>query len=157
MRKIVLLGFLLLSTACSGQKKSISFCLQQIEFIDTKLTDTIFELSRSKPECFKDNEYFILNFFQSSLPTSEFFLSIKEFIPEDVLPESISYFVVINNITFFVSNRVSLEILRTLPQKKEFVFKLRETPYDIGGDLYFLIWRVIRGEYLLLLSICGGE
>jgi hypothetical protein len=138
-----------------GQNKTLTFNLQQIEFRDKMLTKTLFDISKSEPDCFKKNGFYILDFFQSSLSSGEYYLSIREFIVDDKTPSSIAYYVVINNIVFFVSNKVSVEIFNVLPSKKEFVFKQKEIPYSVGGDYNFLIWRMSSGYYAVLLKSCA--
>ena len=138
-----------------GQNKVLTFNLQQIEFKDKMLTKTLFDISKSESDCFKKNGFYILDFFQSSLSNEEYYLSIGEFITESNVPNTISYYVVINNMTFFISNKVNLDIFRVLPIKKEFVFKKNEIPYSVGGDYHFLIWRTLSGYYHILLRTCS--
>jgi hypothetical protein len=155
MKKIVLFIIIILSTNCVGQNKVLTFNLQQIEFKDKMLTKTLFDISKSESDCFKKNGFYILDFFQSSLSNEEYYLSIGEFITESNVPNTISYYVVINNMTFFISNKVNLDIFRVLPIKKEFVFKKNEIPYSVGGDYHFLIWRTLSGYYHILLRTCS--
>jgi DNA polymerase III sliding clamp (beta) subunit (PCNA family) len=153
MKKIILYVIMIISTNCMGQKK-ITFNLQQIEFKDM-LTKTLFDISKSEPDCFNKNEFYILDFFQSSLSSSEYYLSIDKFFADNKTPNSIAYYVVINNITFFISNKVAVDIFNVLPTKKQFVFKIEEIPYSVGGDYNFLIWRTLSGYYAVFLKSCG--
>ncbi|MGB4655171.1 MAG: hypothetical protein WBH98_07045 [Bacteroidales bacterium] len=125
MKKIVLFIIIILSTNCVGQNKVLTFNLQQIEFKDKMLTKTLFDISKSESDCFKKNGFYILDFFQSSLSNEEYYLSIGEFITESNIPNTISYYVVINNMTFFISNKVNLDIFRVLPIKKMFSNKMK--------------------------------
>ena len=155
MKKIILFIIIILSTNCMGQDKTLTFNLQQIEFKDKMLTKTLFDISKSESDCFKKNGVYILNFFQSSLSNDEYYLSIDEFITESNVPNTISYYVIINNMTFFISNKVTLDTFRILPIKKEFVFKQDEILYSVGGDFHFLIWRTLSGYYHVLLRSCS--
>ncbi|GHV45012.1 hypothetical protein FACS1894180_7070 [Bacteroidia bacterium] len=157
MKKIVLyIVVFTISVNCMGQNKTITLNLQQIEFKDKMLTKTLFDISKSEPDCFNKNDFYVLDFFQSSLSSSEYYLSIDRFIADDKTPKSIAYYVVINNITFFVSNKVDVGIYNALPTKKQYVFKIKEYPYAvIGGDYNFLIWRTLSGYYAVLLKSCG--
>ena len=155
MKKIILFIIIILSTNCMGQDKTLTFNLQQIDFKDKMLTKTLFDISKSESDCFKKNGVYILNFFQSSLSNDEYYLSIDEFITESNVPNTISYYVIINNMTFFISNKVTLDTFRILPIKKEFVFKQDEIFYSVGGDFHFLIWRTLSGYYHVLLRSCS--
>lgn len=155
MKKIILYITIVLSTNCMGQSKVLTLNLQQIEFKDTMLTKTLFELSKSNPDCFKKNGFYVLDFFQSSLSNDEYYLSIDEFITESNIPNTISYCLFINNMTFFVSNKVTFDIFRVLSIKREFVFKQNEIPYSVGGDYHFLIWKTLSGYYHVLLRTCS--
>ncbi|MDR1861381.1 MAG: hypothetical protein LBR06_10745 [Bacteroidales bacterium] len=121
MKKIILyIVFYILSINCAPQR--IVFNLQQIEFKEKMLTKTLFDLTESEPGCLKKNGYYILDFFQSSLSNSDYYLSISKFITEYPPPKAIAYYVVINNVVFFISSKVSADIINVLPSKKEFVF-----------------------------------
>jgi hypothetical protein len=138
-----------------GQNKTLILNLQQIEFKDKMLTKTLFDLAKSEPECFKKHEFYILDFFQSSLSSGEYYLSIDKFITESNTPNSIAYYLVINNITFLISNKVATDIFNILPTKKQYVFKIEDMPYSVGGDYHFLIWRTLSGYYSVLMKSCA--
>ena len=155
MKKIVVCLLFILSANCMGQK-SILLTLQQIEFKDKNLTKTLFDLSKSEPDCFKKNNFYVLDFFQSSLLNEEYYLSIDEFVADNKTTKSIAYYVIIDDIVYFVSNKVTFDIFKVLPSKKQYVFKIKEFPYaKIGGDYNFLIWRTLSGYYYVLLQNCG--
>jgi len=154
MKKIVLyIVILVISVNCMGQNKILTLNLQQIEFKDKMLTKTLFDISKSEPDCFKKHEFYILDFFQSSLSSGEYYLSIREFMADTKTPNSISYYVVINDIVYFVSSKVSVEIFNVLPTKKK--FSLKEAIPHPGGDYNFLIWRMLSGYYAVLLKSCA--
>jgi len=156
MKKIVLFIIIILSTNCMGQNKTLTLNLQQIEFKDKILTKTLFDISKSEPDCFKKNDFYVLDFFQSSLSNEEYYLSIDEFVADNKITKSIAYYVIIDDIVYFVSNKVTFDIFKVLPSKKQFVFKIKEFPYAmIGGDYNFLIWKTLSGHYHVLLRTCS--
>jgi hypothetical protein len=128
--------------------------LQQIEFKDKMLTKTLSDIVKSESDCFSKADFYILDFFQSSLYSSKYYLSINKFAVNDKTPKSIAYYVVINNIVFFVSNKISVEIFNILPLERKFIFEKEEIPI-IGGDYHFLIQRTTSGHYWVLLKTCG--
>lgn len=152
MRKLILYTITILSTSCMGQNKTLTLKLQQIEFKDQMLTKTLFDISKSKPDCFKRNGFYALDFFQSSLSSSEYYLSIREFIIDAKTPNTVAYYAVINNTIFFVSDTVSPVLFSILPSKRNFVIK-EEVPHP-GGDYNFLIHRTLSGYYHILLKSC---
>lgn len=152
MKKIILYAIIILSANCMGQNKRLTLNLQQIEFKDKTLTKTLFDISKSDPGCFKKNGFYILDFFQSSLSNSEYYLSIRKFIIDAKTPNSVAYYVVINNTIFFVSNKVSPVLFSILPSKRDFVIK-EEAPQP-SGDYNFLIHRTLSGYYHILLKSC---
>ena len=156
MKRIVLyIVIIIISVNCMGQKKSLTLNLQQIEFKDKMLTKTLADIVKTKSDCFSKNGFYILDFFQSSLYGSEYYLSIDKFIADSNTPKSITYYVFINNIVFFVSNKVAVEIFDVLPAKKQYVFKIEKFPNAvIGGDYHFLIRRMASGHYWVLLKTC---
>jgi len=125
-----------ISVNCMAQNKTLTFNLQQIEFKDTLLTKTVFDISKSNTECFEKDGFYTLDFFHSSLFNDEYYLSIYKFTTESNIPHTFSYYVVKNNMTFFISNKVNHDIFRILPIKKEFVFKQSDFPYHVGGDYH---------------------
>ena len=136
-------------------QKSILLTLQQIEFKDKKLTKTLFDILQSN-DCFDKKDLYVLDFFRSSLSDGEYYLSINKFFADEKTYHLFAYFAEINNITFFVSNRVSSEIFQILPTKKHYSFQRKENPYAvIGADYNFLIWRTLSGYYYVLLQNCG--
>lgn len=153
MKKIILYAIIILSTNCMGQNKTLTLNLQQIEFKDKMLTKTLFDISKSEPGCFKKNGFYILDFFQSSLSNSEYYLSIREFIIDAKTPNSIAYYAIINNKIFFVSDKVSPVLFSILLSKRNFVIK-EEVPQP-RGDYNFLIHRTLSGYYRILLKSCA--
>jgi len=153
MKKMILYAIIILSTNCMGQNKTLTLNLQQIEYKDKILTKTLFDISKLEPACFKKNGFYILDFFQSSLSNSEYYLSIREFIIDAKTPNSLAYYVVINNTIFFVSDKVSPVLFSILPSKRNFVIK-EEVPQP-RGDYKFLIHRTLSGYYHILLKSCA--
>lgn len=151
---ILYLVFAVLSANCVGQSNSTTLYLQQIEFKDKTLTNTILDLSKQEQDCFNKNDLYVLDFFQSSLSSGEYYLSIDRFDANNNILKSISYYVIINDIVFFVSSRVATDIIKVLPSQKEFDIN-NENSVIIGGDYHFLIWRTISGYYYILLSTCS--
>ncbi len=86
--------------------------------------------------------------------SGEYYLSIDRFDANNNILKSISYYVIINDIVFFVSSRVATDIIKVLPSQKEFDIN-NENSAIIGGDYHFLIWRTISGYYYILLSTCS--
>lgn len=80
-----------------AQNKTLTFNLQQIEFKDTLLTKTVFDISKSNTECFEKDGFYTLDFFHSSLFNDEYYLSIYKFTTESNIPHTFSYYVVKNN------------------------------------------------------------
>ena len=144
-----------LSINCMGQNKPIIMNLQQIEFKDAMLTESLVALIDSKPECFRKNEFYTLDFFQSSLYNDEYYLSIDVIEAASDIADSIAYYSVINGITFFVAGKVASDIYRVLPVGKEFIFRQEEIPYYVGGDYWFLIWKTVSGHYHVLWKTCS--
>jgi hypothetical protein len=66
-----------------GQNKTLTLNLQQIEFKDKMLTKTLADLAKSEPDCFKKHDFYVLDFFQSSLSSGEYYLSIDRFVVEE--------------------------------------------------------------------------
>lgn len=154
MKRIVFfIVIIVISVTCVGQKKSLTLNLQQIEFKDKMLTKTLEDIVKTESDCFKRYEFYVLDFFQSSLYSSEYYLSINAFMIDDNTPKSIIYYVIINNTVFFVSNKVAIEIFNVLPLKRNFV--LKENDWHIGGDYNFLIRRTRSGHYWVLLNTCA--
>jgi hypothetical protein len=137
-----------------GQDKTLTLNLQQIEFKDKMLTKTLLDISKSESNCFNKNDFYVLDFFQSSLSCNEYYLSIEKFNVNSKTANLLTYYVVISNISYFVSNKVSVDIFNILPSKREFIFKKEEIPV-IYGDYNFLIWRMLSGYYAVLLKSCG--
>lgn len=155
MRTTVLyIIFAVLSANCVGKNDSTTLNLQQIEFKDKTLTNTILDLSKQVHDCFNKNDFYVLDFFQSSLSSGEYYLSIDRFDANNNFLKSISYYVIINDIVFFVSSRVATDIINVLPSQKEFDIN-NDNSAIIGGDYHFLIWRTISGYYYILLSTCS--
>ena len=153
LKKIILYTIIILSINCMGQNKTLILNLQQIEFKDKILTKTLFDISKSESDCFKKYGFYILDFFQSSLSSREYYLSIREFMIDAKTPNSVAYYIVINNKFFFVSDKVSPVLFSILPSKRNFVIK-EEVPH-IGGDYNFLIHRTLSGYYQILLKSCA--
>ncbi len=154
MKKIIISIIVFVSINCVAQKP-IMLTLQQIEFKDSILTKTLFDILQSN-DCFREKDFYVLDFFRSSLSDGEYYLSINEFFADEKTYHLFAYFAEINNITFFVSNRVSSEIFQILPTKKHYSFQRKENPYAvIGADYNFLIWRTLSGYYYVLLQNCG--
>ncbi|NLB67213.1 MAG: hypothetical protein GX798_01995 [Bacteroidales bacterium] len=156
MKRILLYFIIVVAPAnCLGQNRSTTLTLQQVEFKDIALTETLSDLSKAEQRCFSKNDFYVLDFFQSSLSGDEYYVTIDEFRTESNIQDLSSYFVVINDITFFISNKVALDIFEVLPTSKEFVFKQNQIPAVGGGDYHFLIWKTPNGYYHILLRTCG--
>ena len=156
MKRILLYLIIVVTSAnCIGQNRSTTLTLQQVEFKDIVLTQTLSDLSKTEQRCFSKNDFYVLDFFQSSLSNDEYYLTIDEFRTESNIQGVLSYYVVTNDITFFISNEVTLDILEVLPTSKEFVFKQDQIPAVGGGDYQFLIWKTPNGYYHVLLRTCG--
>ena len=143
-----------ISVNCMGQDKPTILTLQQVEFKDNALTKTLADLSKEEKCCFSKNDFYILDFFHSSLSHDEYYLSIDRFVIDDKIINSIRYYVVINDIVYFISDKVSDDIIKILPSKREYKFKNKDT-LILVGDYYFLIWKTLSGHYHILLRTCG--
>ena len=152
-RLFIYLIITVLSANCVGQDKTITLDLQQIEFKDKALINTLSDLSKQKPDCFNENDYYILDFFYSSLSNEEYYLSINQFVADNNTPITIAYYVIVDGIVYFISNKVSTDVIKVLPSKKRYSFK-NGYGINVGGDYYFLIWRTRMGYYHVLLSTC---
>lgn len=129
--------------------------LQQIEFNDAKLNKTLLDIVSTEGVCFCKGNYYELDFFQSSLYQDEFFISMDEFVVSDKISESCSYYTIIDNKVFFVSNKISPDIYELLPTQSQFVFEKEEFPgAEIGGDYFFLIRKTRGGDYWTLFKTC---
>lgn len=151
---LVYLIIMVISANCVGQDKSITLDLQQIEFKDNALTTTLSELSKQNQDCFNKSDYYILDFFHSSFSNEEYYLSIKPFVADNNISKSIAYYIIVDGIEYFISNRVSTDVIKVLPSKKRYSFKNGDGLY-VGGDYYFLIWRTLSGYYHILLRTCA--
>lgn len=155
MKKMVIgLIFIIIAINCMGQNTPITLNLQQIEFKDGKLIQTLSELITEERDCFSKNHFYVLDFFQSSL-SNRYYLSINEYIPDNKSISFISYYVIINNTIFFVSNRVTTDIFKILPSKKQFKLKSKEDMISVGGDYNFLIYKSLNGHYYILMRTCA--
>lgn len=153
--RFVFLVSLFLSMKCLGQESTITLNLQQIEFNDAKLNKTLLDIVSAEKCCFCKENYYELDFFQSSLHQDEFFLSMDEFVVSDKISESLNYYTIIDDKVFFVSNKISSELYELLPTKSQFTFEMDNFPdAEIGGDYYFLIRKTRRGDYWTLIKTC---
>ncbi len=156
MKRILFYLIIVVTSAnCPGQNRSTTLTLQQVGFKDDALTEILSDLSKTEQRCFSKNDFYVLNFFQSSLSGNEYYLTIDEFRTESNIQDLLSYYVVINDINFFISNKVTLDIFEVLPTSKEFVFKQDQIPAVGGGDYHFLIWKTPNEYYHVLLRTCG--
>lgn len=156
MKRLLLYFIIVVASAnCPGQNRSTTLTLQQVEFKDDVLTETLSDLSKTEQRCFSKNNFYVLDFFQSSLSNDEYYLTIDEFRNESNIQDILSYYVVINDITFFISNKVTFDLFEVLPTSKEFVFKQDQIPAVGGGDYHFLIWKTLNRYYHVLLRTCG--
>lgn len=152
-RKILYLLIVVVSVNCIGQSSNtLTINLQQIEFKDKTLTKTLFDLSKSNSDCLNRRDIYVLDFFQSSLSTEEFFLRIDLLTGDEHFIESIAYYVIINDVVYFLPDSVSTNIIKVLPQKRMFTYEIEHNP---GGDYNFLIWSPLKGYYQVLASSCS--
>lgn len=155
MKKIILsLIIAIVSINCMAQNERIVLNLQQVEFKESELTKTIADAIKKEQRCFNINNFYVLDFFQSSLSSGEYYLSIDRFFVHNKGVSSIAYYTIINDLVFFISKEVSHDIIKVLPKKKTYSFK-NETKYFPTADHHFLIWRTSGGYYHVYLSTCG--
>ena len=145
---------ILVLSSCTCQDDLSILNLQQEELKDDILTKTISDITIKKQDCFKKNEFYIMDFFQSSFSGGEYYLSIDLFVADNKSINLLAYYVTINNINFFISRKVSSDIIKILPSKKEFKLKNKNDLVHVGGDYLFLIWRSLGGYYHILLCTC---
>ena len=137
--------------SCLGQNKTTVLNLQQVKFKDNGLTKIISDICISNVDCFKKDGFYVLDFFHSSLSSSEFFLSMNEFKNDNEKSYPIVYYVLINNRFFFISNKVPATLFNVLESDKNFNIKSKiPSP---SGDFNFLIYKTSR-VYTVLLNNC---
>ncbi|MDD6582283.1 MAG: hypothetical protein PUF10_06375 [Bacteroidales bacterium] len=155
MKKMILgLISIIIVINSMGQNTHVTLNLQQVEFKDGKLVQTLSQLITEERDCFKETDFYVLDFFQSSL-SNRYYLSIDEFFPDNKTIGFITYYVTINNTVFFLSSKVSTDIIKILPSKKLFKLKSREDVLYVGGDYSFLIYKSLNGYYYILMRTCG--
>ncbi|MBS6269872.1 MAG: hypothetical protein KH586_13210 [Tannerella sp.] len=155
----------IISIDCIGENRYDEPCLlieaNQIDFIDKKFEKALKCMIKEKLDCFTYGEFYILNFFQSSFPNSkeyligiEPFFFIKEYLFYLEEYKIIHYYIIIDGITFLISNKIPENLFKVLTQKKVFKFK----KYDISGHgdrhLDFLIQKRQNGEYEIIANDC---
>lgn len=136
-------------------RDSIVYNLRQVSFSDTTLTKTISGLIRSSKcdYCFDQNELYIINFFQSSLASQDqFFLTIDRFNCAE-LCQDICYYTVIDNITFLIPTKAPVDIIKEIGNTAPIVIS-RTCDFEVGGDYLFLIWKMGKDHYAVLLNQC---
>jgi hypothetical protein len=124
--------------------------LQQVEFNDKTLERIIIDMSKS--ECFKKNSAYLMNFFISSFSNGEYFLSLEEFVLKSKGRNDMLYFVLIKDITFFVSDNAPPELFTILLTKRKFYIK--NNPPSQGGDYNFLLKGTLNGYYKIIYQTC---
>ncbi len=140
-----------MSVNCVGQNKTLM--LQQVDFKDKMLEKILVNIVKTEKECFKRSDFYVLDFFQSSLSSKEYYLSINEFIFNPNTQNLITYFVVINNVVFFVPNKIPNGLFNVLSEKKNFNIKTEKNPSP-GGDYNFLINGTLNGYYKVISKTC---
>ena len=149
MKKIVLyIIFIIISLNCRGQNDTL--ILQQINFKDKILENILINISKS--DCFKDTEFYILDFFKSSLSSDVYYLSIKEF--KSKIQNSMVYYVVINNIVFFVSDDIPNGLFTIQLSKKKFTLRKEKKSSYPRGDFNFLLYGTLNGFYKVIYKTC---
>ena len=144
----------IITASCIGQDRPVTVKLQQIEFKDKELNKTLMNLTKNDSRCFDKKDVYILDFFQSSLTDDEYYLTVNWFIPTLEKLELIAYYVVVDDITYLISKKVSHDILKILPTSKNFSFYIINEPFPCA-DYNFLIWKTPVGDYDVLLNYCS--
>lgn len=149
---IFLLMPVLSFSTLAAQTKSVSLTLQRIEFRDTLLTRTLSILSDKKQESFNSCDYY-LDFFQTDKSTEEYYIKINRFNVDNKYTSSFTYYVIINDIVYFVPNTVPDGIHRLvydnmyifLPSKKKFTIDRWEEKEKL---IIAIIWKTVHGYYV---------
>jgi hypothetical protein len=132
-----------------GQNKILN--LQQMNFKDKMLEKILVDITKS--DCFRESEFYVLNFFTSNMSKNEYYLSIDKFRFNDDTLNSITYYIVINNIVFLVPKGIPNGLFNLLSVQKK--FSLKEGIPHIGGDYNFLINGTLNGYYRIIFKSCS--
>ncbi len=153
MKKIVLyFTTLIVSVNCMGQNKIST--LKQVDFNDKILEKILVSIVKTDTECFNRTDFYVLDFFQSSVSSNQYYLSINEFVFNSNTQNSITYYVIINNVVFFVPNKTPNGLFNVLSEKKTFNIKTETIPHP-GGDYNFLIYGTLNGYYKVIYKTCA--
>ena len=155
----------IISIDCIGKNIYDEPCLlieaNLVDFRDDKFEKALKCMIKEKVICFTYGDLYVLNFFQSSLSNSKEYLLginpfffIKEYLFGFKDYKKIYYYIIIDDITFLISNEIPKNLFNVLTQKK--VFKFKE--YDLSGHgdrhLDFLIQKRQNGEYEIIANDC---
>lgn len=143
---------LIVSVNCMGQNKILT--LQQVDFKNKMLEKILVSIVKTETECFNRTDFYVLDFFQSSVSSNQYYLSINEFVFNPNTQNSITYYVIINNVVFFVPNKTPTGLFNVLSEKKTFNIKTETIPH-LGGDYNFLIYGTLNGYYKVIYKTCA--
>lgn len=153
MKKIALYSVIfILSVNCMAQNKTLM--LQQVNFKNKMLEKVLVSIVKTESECFDSSDFYVFDFFQSSISSDEYYLSINEFTFNANTQKSITYYVVINNVIFFIPNKVPNGLFNILAQKKQFNVNIKRSASP-GGDYNFLIYGTLNDYYKVIYKTCA--
>jgi len=132
-----------------GQNRTIN--LQQIEFKDKTLEKIFTNVTKS--DCFNKNDFYVVDFFKSSISNDKYYLSIDRLMFNNNTLDSIAYYLVVNDIVFFVPKTIPDKLFNVLSVQKDFTCK-KEEPYP-SGDYNFLIYGTLNGYYKVIYNTCA--
>lgn len=157
MSKVILFALITFISACYIESiRPVSLNLRQIEFVDSALTKTLSDLTKTERDYFDDrDDYYVLNFFQSGLSNDEYFISIDRIFDDNIqAPKNTAYFINIDGFVFFIPETVPDNVLKVLPSNIE--FRIDRGPwYSVGVVYHFMIWRTTEGDYYPILGKWG--
>jgi hypothetical protein len=107
----------------------------------------------TKSDCFNKNDFYVIDFFKSGLSIDKYYLSIDRFMFDDNILDLIVYYLVFNDIVFFVPQTISDRLFDVLPVQKSFNCK-KEEPYP-SRDYNFLIYGTLNGYYKVIYNTCA--
>ena len=148
----------IMSINCKAQSNdSITVNLRQIEFVDHYLIDVLARMAKESPECFTDDFCYVLIFFQKGCDMGvndlgNLLIAVDRFDGNQEIINSLTYYTVINNLTYFLSDKTPKGMTRLLSETKTFRFDPSELMHD--DDFSFVVYSHSPGFYYILTKSC---
>lgn len=130
----------------------ITLKLQQIEISDHHLRDVISEMAKDAPECFTEDNFYTLNFFQPTLADTGLVLALDKFDGDENITKLLTYYTVINGLTYFLSDKVPGNSIQILPSTK--IFNFNPTTLRHTDKYNFAAWRLHTIMFQVLSNSC---